>query len=59
MDVQGFSVIKTNDAIVHGTWLEFFERLAVHDWLFPEVDYSHWVSHWLKTGLLPSFNNRL
>ncbi len=36
---DGVHVLKTNDAIMHGSWLEFFNRLAVHNWLFPEVAY--------------------
>ncbi len=39
LDINGLSVVKTNDAIMHGTWLEFFDRLALHNWLFPEVTY--------------------
>jgi hypothetical protein len=35
----GKSVVKTNDAIMHGTWLEFFDRIALHNWLFPETAY--------------------
>lgn len=31
--------MKTNDAIMHGTWLEFFNRIAIHNWLYPEVGY--------------------
>ena len=40
LDYSGLSVIKTNDAIMHGTWLEFFDRIALHNWLFPEVAYQ-------------------
>ncbi len=36
---DGIHVLKTNDAIMHGTWMEFFNRLAIHNWLFPEVAY--------------------
>lgn len=30
---------KRNDLIFHGTWLEYFHRLALHDWLFPDTAY--------------------
>lgn len=36
---DGIHVLKTNDAIMHGTWLEFFNRLTLHNWMFPGVAY--------------------
>jgi hypothetical protein len=30
---------KRNDLIFHGTWLEYFHRLALHNWLFPDAAY--------------------
>ena len=31
---------KRNDLIFHGTWLEYFHRLALHRWLFPDTAYE-------------------
>jgi hypothetical protein len=39
LSYDGIHVIKTNDAIMHGSWLEFFNRITLHNWLFPEVAY--------------------
>ena len=33
-------VHKANECVFHGTWSEYFERLALHNWLFPEVAYA-------------------
>ncbi len=30
---------KRNDLIFHGTWLEYFHRLALHNWMFPDTAY--------------------
>ena len=30
---------KRNDLIFHGTWLEYFHRLTLHNWLFPDTAY--------------------
>jgi hypothetical protein len=38
--LDGLQVIKTNDAIMHGSWFEFFNRLALHNWIFPETAYE-------------------
>jgi hypothetical protein len=32
-------VIKANDGNLHGTWSEFFDRIALHNFLFPESFY--------------------
>lgn len=37
---DGKYVIKVNDCAYHGTWLEFFDRLALHNFLFPETFYE-------------------
>ena len=37
---DGKFVIKVNDCAYHGTWLEFFDRLALHNFLFPETSYE-------------------
>lgn len=37
---DGITVLKVNDGIFHGTWLEFFDRIAIHNTLFPETTYT-------------------
>ena len=37
---DGSYVTKINDGAYHGTWLEFFDRLALHNFLFPETAYK-------------------
>ena len=32
--------MKVNDGTFHGTWLEFFDRLAIHNMLFPDTYYQ-------------------
>lgn len=39
LSLEENSVLKTNDAIMHGTFLEFFNRITLHNWLFPETGY--------------------
>ncbi len=38
--IENDLVHKANECVFHGTWSEYFERLALHNWLFPEVSYE-------------------
>lgn len=38
--IENDIVHKANECVFHGTWSEYFERLALHNWLFPEVEYA-------------------
>lgn len=40
LSLTGKSVLKVNDGTFHGTWLEFFDRLAIHNTLFPDTCYQ-------------------
>lgn len=37
---DGKTVIKVNSASFHGTWLEYFNRLIYHSFLFPSAKYN-------------------
>jgi len=37
---DGTTVTKLNSASVHGDWREFFERIALHNHLFPDTKYT-------------------
>lgn len=37
---DGNTVTKINSGSVHGDWREFFERIAVHNQLFPDTKYT-------------------
>jgi phosphoribosylformylglycinamidine (FGAM) synthase-like enzyme/phosphoribosylformylglycinamidine (FGAM) synthase-like amidotransferase family enzyme len=37
---RGCSVIKANDGNFHGNWLQYLERLHLHQLLFPETAYT-------------------
>jgi hypothetical protein len=39
-DVPHPRVVKRNDGMVHGTWLEFYDRLVLHNVFFPEAPYT-------------------
>ena len=40
LNPDGKTVTKINSGSVHGDWREFFERIAVHNSLFPEAAYT-------------------
>ena len=38
--LAGALVYKRNNLAFHTSYLEFFERLALHNWLFPDTAYT-------------------
>lgn len=37
---SGRTVIKVNEGSYHGTWLDYFNRLLLHAFLFPSTQYT-------------------